>query len=798
MAFETTDFDTEFAGPQAWARLYRGFGWQIVPAKLPTEDVNWKRPVIEWKEFESTLAPDSLFDRWYGTGGQHRERWNMGVITGAASGGLVVVDLDQRDAKDGFGWWAGLLAAHANNMEPETACQRTGGGGRQLVFRCPAGWTPPTFKTRIGVDIRGQGGFAMLPPSRHESGHEYQWEPGREPWNVDIAEAPQWLIDAIERLREEYAKNAGQGVQRIEVGQDRDAWGHTVDGREERMANIIWGVACDLRRAFPGPWSAANQAAVDAEAERAWGLYLYEVTSRIKGVPVEQGLEQEGRGRTAFADRWRRALAQWDGKLAGEAALPKPGPPPKPLNGVETFDPWQHSSLPSFPVEHLPASQQGFVEYQTTSLGADPAGVAMAMLTVISGALDQRFLLKMRRSGDWFAPPRLWTVLIGEPATKKTPIIGACLKPLRKIEADFAAQQRRDMMVWEAAEKPDRGAKPDAATRFILNDLTVEIAGEILGRQQRGALVVHDELSSFVGSLDRYSSGRGSSDRAFWLTAYNGGSLAVDRISRSVFVTNLCVAFLGGMQPDRVRDLADLMTDGLLQRFNPVLIERGKVSAEVDNELPAMRYGDLISYLASMKPLTLQLSDAGLRAAEEFRQEVYELESAPGVLGRGFCAWIGKLPGTHGSLSLLLHILENKAEAPYLQIGERTVRAAAAILTDFLIPHGRAFYQDTLNLGANEGLQTVASYLLTSDQDSFSLSDLRYNTRPLREVKTAWEMNAVLAPFVSGGWLREDGKIWIVTDGLRDRFAQRRAYEVERKAEIMSRFKPKGQEHAAL
>jgi hypothetical protein len=797
MPFKSIEFDPEFAGPQSWAAMYRAQGLQIVPAFMPGEDPEWKRPVMKWREFETALVTLALFERWYGTGGQYSTRWNMGVITGKASGGLVVIDLDQHEGKDGMGWWLGLLAVHANSLEPETCAQRTGGGGRQLFFTCPPGWTAPTIKTPIGVDIRGEGGFAMVPPSRHESGRSYEWELGREPWSIPPQELPSWAAAAIDKLREEYARLAGQGgVTRIGLASDTNAFGKTVDGREARMAGIVWGVWCDLRRQFPGELDPVVE---DAEHERAWNLYLFEVKSRFKEAPQAEGLEREGRGRSAFDERWRRAKEQWNGKLKEEAAAPKPGasPNPKP-NGFDHFDPWARVTVPSFPLDCLPQGLQAFVEYQTVSLGADPAGVAMAALTALSGALDQRFALKMRRSGDWYSPPRLWTILVGEPATKKTPIVTAVTKPLRRIEADFAAQHRRDVMLWEAQDKADRGARPPDPTRFIMNDVTVEVAGEILARQQRGALVVHDELSSFIGSLDRYgAAGRGASDRAFWLTAYNGGSYSVDRMSRAIYIANLCVAFLGGMQPDRLRELADLMTDGLLQRFNPVLIERGAPSAEADNELIAMRYGDLIGFLVNLRPQTFLMTDGGLRAAEELRAEVYELESAPGVLGRGFCAWAGKLAATHGSLALLLHIIENKEDAAVLQVGESTVRHASKIITEFLLPHGRAFYQDTLNVGSDEGLQTVASYLLTSDQDRYTLSDLRYNARPLRDVKTAWQMNALLAPFVSGGWIIEDanGKAWAVASDLRQVFAERRAYELQRKAEIMSRFKPKGPEH---
>ena len=53
------------------------------------------------------------------------------------------------------------------------ATQRTGGGGFQYLFRAPPDWSPPTCKTSIGIDVRGEGGFAMLPPSIHETGEHY-------------------------------------------------------------------------------------------------------------------------------------------------------------------------------------------------------------------------------------------------------------------------------------------------------------------------------------------------------------------------------------------------------------------------------------------------------------------------------------------------------------------------------------------------------------------------------------------------------------------------------------------------
>ena len=67
-------------------------------------------------------------------------------------------------------------------MELETVEQLTGGGGRQKIFRAPPGWMAPNKAIHsIGVDINGQGGFAMLAPSLHESGKHYEWVDGQSP-----------------------------------------------------------------------------------------------------------------------------------------------------------------------------------------------------------------------------------------------------------------------------------------------------------------------------------------------------------------------------------------------------------------------------------------------------------------------------------------------------------------------------------------------------------------------------------------------------------------------------------------
>lgn len=323
MAFEAS-FSDEFATPRDWACLYRSLGLQVIPSKYPREDKSWKRPIMEWAEFRDALTPDILFDRWYGPAGEYAGRKNMGLIMGLASGGAFCVDLDIQKQQGARQWWADLLAEHTHGQEPNTPAQKTGGGGRQLIFRAPEGWSPPTFKTSIGIDIRGQGGFMVAPPSAHQSGTDYDWEPNRGPWQVVIQEAELWLIDAIESLREQHGGAAtGTRERAPSTGAEHDAFGLRIDGREEELHRMVWGAILDMYRESPIPPPQSEQ---DATIIRLWDTYATNTKSRLyrAGMTNAQLLELEGRGRSELVRKWRYAMRKWSGKVAEEAAKPNP------------------------------------------------------------------------------------------------------------------------------------------------------------------------------------------------------------------------------------------------------------------------------------------------------------------------------------------------------------------------------------------------------------------------------------------------------------------------------------------
>jgi len=118
---------------------------------------------------------------------------NVGIVTGALSG-LVVVDIDPRHGGDDT--LDNLFVKHGSFGETVEAM--TGGGGRHFYFKHPGFELKNSVgKLGAGIDVRGDGGYVLAPPSEHISGGKYEWEASSEPSMVGLADMPKWLLDLL-------------------------------------------------------------------------------------------------------------------------------------------------------------------------------------------------------------------------------------------------------------------------------------------------------------------------------------------------------------------------------------------------------------------------------------------------------------------------------------------------------------------------------------------------------------------------------------------------------------------------
>jgi hypothetical protein len=164
--------------PHEAALRYAGIGWAVFPCHAPADNPPRctcgrpdcsspaKHPRIAGGLKAATRDHDQISAWW--------RRWpgaNVAIRTGAVSG-LVVVDVDPRHGG------AASLDALLREFGPalDTLRVDTGGGGVHLYFRHPGlpVHNDAGRKLGVGVDVRGDGGYVIAPPSLHYTGARYR------------------------------------------------------------------------------------------------------------------------------------------------------------------------------------------------------------------------------------------------------------------------------------------------------------------------------------------------------------------------------------------------------------------------------------------------------------------------------------------------------------------------------------------------------------------------------------------------------------------------------------------------
>jgi Bifunctional DNA primase/polymerase, N-terminal len=146
-----------------------------------------KRPLTPNGFWEATTDERRIRAWW--------RRWpeaNIGVPTGRGSG-LLVLDVD---AGDGLEALAELELLRG--QPPKTARARTGGGGKHVYFRYSKDVEVRNSQGYLGpgLDIRAEGGYVVVPPSRTTG--PYEWVERSRPADAS------WLLGCLEeRMRQE-------------------------------------------------------------------------------------------------------------------------------------------------------------------------------------------------------------------------------------------------------------------------------------------------------------------------------------------------------------------------------------------------------------------------------------------------------------------------------------------------------------------------------------------------------------------------------------------------------------------
>ena len=499
-------------------------------------------------------------------------------------------------------------------------------------------------------------------------------------------------------------------------------------------------------------------------------------------------------------------------RLIGEALSAKLTAQRKPpvaandnMSAAETprpVDPWEIRRHPSLPRGLLPDAIEQFAVSQSEIMGVDAGGLAAAALAVCAAAIPDNITLRVKRHDDWEESARLWVALIGNPSTKKSPIINAATRPLRSIDDELVRRYLDEKRKYDTLDKAGKAEKsPPGQVRVRIEDVTVEAAQEVLRDSRNGVLLIRDELSGWFGSMEKYGSGKGAAaDRSFWLQAFNGGSYSVNRVGRGVVaIDNLSVSMLGGIQPEPIRRIAaDAADDGLLQRLFPVCLGPSSVGLDVPPSSAVGEYGGLIRRLhelqrpkqGSMSDVPLKFDSAGQDLRQQLSERHHEMQASWEILNKKLAAHVGKYDGLFARLCIIFHCVDSTSPRPASVIPYDTAKRAADFLHEFLFPHALAFYQNVLGLSdRHDAVLATAGWILSHQPREITVRDVRRGDRIMREMDVD-QAEEVLRKLDAMSWIepvpsvRRDSVKYTVNPDVYREFDHRAVRERERRERV--------------
>lgn len=171
------------------ALYYRTRGWKVLPLHtiLGGRCTCGRADCTSPGKHPATISgvkdasnDEDVIGGWFGGG----HSYNIGIASGKETG-LVVLDVDPRH---------GGHESLRNYRLPNTLEVITGSGGRHYYFFYPEGANirNSAGKLGAGLDIRGDGGYVVAPPSVHACGSEYRW--AIDPRAASLAECPEFIL----------------------------------------------------------------------------------------------------------------------------------------------------------------------------------------------------------------------------------------------------------------------------------------------------------------------------------------------------------------------------------------------------------------------------------------------------------------------------------------------------------------------------------------------------------------------------------------------------------------------------
>ena len=477
---------------------------------------------------------------------------------------------------------------------PDTAQAATGGGGIHDLFAMPEGIRIRNQQDLLaggvriqGIDVRGNDGYIVAPPSLHASGATYAWT--RNPFEHTKA-APPWLLELVagevvesgpppatpgavpqppvsgfSTTNEAPQPGTPADIEQIKAAlayippnTDRQTWLERVamplhdmfHGSDEGFE--IFHAWCETATGERSKTPNGNQAYIDRnDCWKVWrSLHARHRNPKGKATFFETamlyGYKEEVSGSSTLP-----ASGNGTGGAAAEFEWPKN---PQFL--------WSQSKEPDLDLQAAFPTELWWLRDligNIAKLQQVPVGFpALISLGMASGAVSKTFDIKLGGTG-WVEPLSLWVMCAMSSGTGKSPVFKPLSMPFREFEKDQVREYERAMAKWVAikkrlmavAVKAERAAGQNASSPGMLESLIGAegaLSGHELDRPQSNGLLAssfttpalveflmsHNERCLIIdpegGVFEQVFNGRGDTDLDPWLKAFSCETIKQNRV----------------------------------------------------------------------------------------------------------------------------------------------------------------------------------------------------------------------------------------------------------------------------
>ncbi len=420
------------------------------------------------------------------------------------------------------------------------------------------------------------------------------------------------------------------------------------------------------------------------------------------------------------------------------------------------------TAMKSFPIEVLPPGIQEFVTRGAKAMACPIPYLVLPVLSVLASAIGNSRRIQVKPT--FTLPSVIWTVVVGEAGTTKSPPFKLATAPLWDVQAHELTRQRCPAPMPKKQKKSDDTGQdlvllpseisapplpmPKVPARVIVADVTIAALAPILQENPRGLLVASEELDGWFKS---FSLG-GASGRSSWLKIFDASQLDVDRKTgrdRHIYVQRAAVSLTGTIQPAILRralsaqacesGLAGRLLFTLPPRVKKVWTEdkippelEAKYACTVDRlrELPMAELG------GKLEPINVPLDEGAKRSWITFYNQHAEQQAA--LTGDLASAW-AKLESYAARFALVIHLTrwaEGDSSVPPPEFIDAVSMDAGITLTRWFASETRRVYA-MLNQSPVDADRLKLVAWIQGRGGNVSVRDLTHDFRKFRKREDA-------------------------------------------------------------